>query len=149
MARQLWLLRHGEAEPHVARPDPERRLTPRGERQSRAAGAALARLGIVPAALSSSPPVPALATSRPAPAIPPCGALLARAAAPGLRQANRLPDRGRPAGEATAALPVDHIVIVMMENHSFDNSLGMRARRGQPLADGFSFDAAGVPLNSN
>ena len=27
MARQLWLLRHGEAEPHGARPDPERRLT--------------------------------------------------------------------------------------------------------------------------
>jgi phosphohistidine phosphatase len=38
MAQQLWFLRHGEAEPHGARPDPERRLTPRGEEQSRAAG---------------------------------------------------------------------------------------------------------------
>jgi len=46
MARQLWLLRHGEAEPHGTRADEERRLTPRGERQSRAAGAALARLGV-------------------------------------------------------------------------------------------------------
>ena len=27
MARQLWLLRHAEAEPHGTRPDPQRRLT--------------------------------------------------------------------------------------------------------------------------
>src|SRR3954470_24645492 len=44
MAQQLWLLRHGEAEPHDARPDPERRLTERGEAQSRAAGVALRAL---------------------------------------------------------------------------------------------------------
>jgi phosphohistidine phosphatase len=44
MARQLWLLRHAEAEPHGTRSDAERRLTVRGEAQSRAAGAALARL---------------------------------------------------------------------------------------------------------
>jgi phosphohistidine phosphatase len=47
MARQLWLLRHAEAEPHGTRVDAERRLTPRGERQARAAGSALARLGPV------------------------------------------------------------------------------------------------------
>lgn len=41
MARQLWLLRHAEAEPHGTRPDPERRLTRRGERQARTAGLAL------------------------------------------------------------------------------------------------------------
>jgi phosphohistidine phosphatase len=46
MARQLWLLRHAEAEPHGARADAARRLTERGERQARAAGAALARMGI-------------------------------------------------------------------------------------------------------
>ncbi len=45
MARQLWLLRHAEAEPHGTRSDAERRLTVRGEAQSRTAGAALARLG--------------------------------------------------------------------------------------------------------
>jgi phosphohistidine phosphatase len=46
MARQLWLLRHAEAEPHGTRADSERRLTARGEEQARAAGAALARLGV-------------------------------------------------------------------------------------------------------
>ena len=45
MARQLWLLRHAEAEPHGSRADAERRLTERGEEQARAAGIALARLG--------------------------------------------------------------------------------------------------------
>lgn len=47
MARQLWLLRHAEAEPHGSRPDDaDRRLTERGEAQSRAAGAALERMGV-------------------------------------------------------------------------------------------------------
>jgi phosphohistidine phosphatase len=45
MARQLWVLRHAEAEPHGTRSDSERRLTPRGEAQAHAAGLALARLG--------------------------------------------------------------------------------------------------------
>lgn len=45
MARQLWLLRHAEAEPHGSREDARRRLTERGERQSRTAGLALARMG--------------------------------------------------------------------------------------------------------
>ena len=44
MARQLWLLRHGDAEPHGTRADAERRLTERGESQAHAAGIALARL---------------------------------------------------------------------------------------------------------
>jgi phosphohistidine phosphatase len=44
MGRQLWLLRHAEAEPHGTRTDAERRLTERGERQARTAGIALARL---------------------------------------------------------------------------------------------------------
>jgi phosphohistidine phosphatase len=46
MARQLWLLRHAEAEPHGTRQDAERRLTERGERQARAAGIALTRIGV-------------------------------------------------------------------------------------------------------
>jgi phosphohistidine phosphatase len=45
MARQLWLLRHAEAEPHGTRRDADRRLTERGEQQARAAGVALQRLG--------------------------------------------------------------------------------------------------------
>jgi phosphohistidine phosphatase len=44
MARQLWLLRHGDAEPHGTRVDSERRLTERGEGQAHAAGIALERL---------------------------------------------------------------------------------------------------------
>jgi phosphohistidine phosphatase len=44
MARQLWLLRHAEAEPHGTRSDAERRLTVRGEAQARTAGIALTRL---------------------------------------------------------------------------------------------------------
>ncbi|HVA18838.1 MAG TPA: histidine phosphatase family protein [Solirubrobacteraceae bacterium] len=45
MARQLWLLRHAEAEPHGTRTDAQRRLTARGEGQARAAGLALVALG--------------------------------------------------------------------------------------------------------
>ena len=44
MARQIWLLRHAEAEPHGTRADAERRLTERGRQQARAAGIALQRL---------------------------------------------------------------------------------------------------------
>jgi phosphohistidine phosphatase len=64
VARQLWLLRHGEAVPHDSKPDDERELTARGERQSVAAGAGLARLGVEFAAIYSSPKVRALATAR-------------------------------------------------------------------------------------
>jgi len=74
---------------------------------------------------------------------------LGRASAAGVRLPDSLPDPTRPAGVPTTALPFDHIVVVMQENHSFDNYFGMLPRRGQPAADGFRFDAAGVPLDSN
>ncbi|HEX4563017.1 MAG TPA: phosphohistidine phosphatase SixA [Solirubrobacteraceae bacterium] len=45
MARQLWVLRHAEAEPHGAVADAVRRLTAHGEDQARIAGAAFARMG--------------------------------------------------------------------------------------------------------
>jgi phosphohistidine phosphatase len=64
MAQQLWLLRHGEAEPHDARPDAERRLTPRGEGQSEAAGRALSALGVEFATALTSPRVRAADTAR-------------------------------------------------------------------------------------
>jgi phosphohistidine phosphatase len=64
MATQLWLLRHGEAEPHDTRPDPERRLTDRGEDQSRSAGRALAALGVTFQALYTSPKVRCRETAR-------------------------------------------------------------------------------------
>jgi phospholipase C len=67
----------------------------------------------------------------------------------GVRGPNSLPDSTRPAGQATASLPFDYVVVLMMENHSFDNYLGMLPLRGQPLADGFTFDSKGVPQNKN
>jgi phospholipase C len=60
-----------------------------------------------------------------------------------------LPYPALPAGVDTGAFPFDHIVIAMMENHSFDNYLGMLPLRGQPKADGFGFDRSGTPVNAN
>jgi phosphohistidine phosphatase len=64
MAPQLWLLRHGEAVPHESKPDADRELTPRGERQAIAAGKGLARLGVEFDACYTSPKVRALDTAR-------------------------------------------------------------------------------------
>jgi phosphohistidine phosphatase len=64
MAPQLWLLRHGEAVPHESKPDSDRELTARGERQATAAGAGLARLGVEFDACYTSPKVRALDTAR-------------------------------------------------------------------------------------
>ena len=51
----------------------------------------------------------------------------------GLRRPGSLPDPRLPAG--TDTIPqIEHIVVVMMENHSYDNHLGMLRRPG---ADGF------------
>jgi phospholipase C len=79
------------------------------------------------------------------------GALWRAASAAGaiVRRPDSLPDPRRPAGTATDALPFDHIVIVMMENHSFDNLLGALAHSGQPKAQGLKFNTRGLALNSN
>jgi phosphohistidine phosphatase len=58
----IWLLRHGEAED--GSPDADRKLTEKGERQSRAAGLALKKLGVVPHACLASPRVRAADTAR-------------------------------------------------------------------------------------
>jgi phosphohistidine phosphatase len=63
MARQLWLLRHADAEPHGTREDSRRRLTERGERQARAAGVALGLLGASFDAVLYSPKVRARQTA--------------------------------------------------------------------------------------
>jgi phosphohistidine phosphatase len=64
MARHLWLLRHGEAEPHDADTDDARRLTDRGRDQSRAAGRALAALGVEFQHVFTSPKMRALETAQ-------------------------------------------------------------------------------------
>jgi phospholipase C len=49
--------------------------------------------------------------------------------------------------EGTDTIPeIKHIVVLMMENHSYDNHLGMLGRAG---ADGFTLDASGKPTASN
>ncbi len=65
------------------------------------------------------------------------------------RRPDSLPYPHLPAGELTNALPFEHIVVVMMENHSFDCYFGMLARRGQRRADGFTFNRRGLPKNRN
>jgi phospholipase C len=79
----------------------------------------------------------------------PLARLASAAASAPLRNPDSLPDPSRPAGSADDALPFDHVVVVMMENHSFDNLLGNLARSGQPKAHGLRFDAGGVARNSN
>ena len=58
----IWFLRHGDAED--GSPDFERRLTEKGERQSRDAGAALAALGVELELCLTSPRVRARETAR-------------------------------------------------------------------------------------
>jgi phospholipase C len=49
--------------------------------------------------------------------------------------------------EGTDTIPeIQHIVVLMMENHSYDNLLGMLGRAG---ADGFTLGAHGQPTASN
>ena len=59
--RVLWLLRHGDAED--GSPDAERKLTDKGREQSKAAGAALAALGVKLEACLTSPKVRAAQTA--------------------------------------------------------------------------------------
>ena len=70
------------------------------------------------------------------------------------RRPGSLPFPGRPAGQPAPDLApelanIDHIIVVMMENHSFDNYFGMLPHRVPGLAgrvDGFpSLGADGVP----
>lgn len=63
MALQLWLLRHGEAVPHDAKPDDERELTERGRDQSRAAGRSLSALEVEVHLCFTSPKVRARETA--------------------------------------------------------------------------------------
>jgi len=72
----------------------------------------------------------------------------AAAAAPGwgrLRQPGSLPYPHLPAG--TDTMPqIEHIVVLMQENHSYDNRLGMLRRPG---ADGFRLGRDGLPTAVN
>ena len=63
------------------------------------------------------------------------------------------PGPGRPSRPGADGLPqIEHIVILMMENHSYDNYLGMLTGRGDGLAvdagepTAVNPDAAGKPV---
>ena len=60
------------------------------------------------------------------------------------RIAGSLPFPDQPAGTVNQQMPFDHIIVVMMENHSFDNLLG-----SLPGVDGLTFDASGQATNVN
>jgi phospholipase C len=70
------------------------------------------------------------------------------AAPPTSRGAGTLPFPDKPVGEANEQMPFDHIIVVMMENHSFDNLLGALSRTN-PAVEGLTFDSAGSATNSN
>ena len=93
---------------------------------------------------TTAPVVTASPTSSSAPATFPASNV-----STGTRGPNSLPDSSKPAGTANTALPFDTVVVLMQENHSFDNYFGMLPMRGQPLADGFTFDSSGKPTNKN
>ena len=59
------------------------------------------------------------------------------------RHPGSLPNPKLPEGTDTIS-EIDHIVVVMQENHSFDNYLGMLGR-----GDGFTLDQRGRPTNTN
>lgn len=64
------------------------------------------------------------------------------------RVAGSLPFPDRPAGTVNEGMPFEHIIVVMMENHSFDNLLGDLGRTRTDV-DALHFDGSGAATNSN
>jgi phospholipase C len=62
-----------------------------------------------------------------------------------LRRPGSLPYPHLPEGTDTIT-EIEHIVVLMMENHSYDNKLGMLGRAG---ADGYQLGPAGTPRAAN
>lgn len=74
-----------------------------------------------------------------------CGSGGQKAQGTSLRQPGSLPNPRLAAG--TDTIPqIKHIVVLMMENHSYDNHLGMLRRQG---ADGFKLGSNGRPVAVN
>ena len=67
-----------------------------------------------------------------------------------MRLADSLPNALLPAG--TDTIPqIEHVVVLMLENHSYDNFFGMLGRQpgGRPRGDGFALAADGLPAATN
>ncbi|MGH2842847.1 MAG: alkaline phosphatase family protein [Solirubrobacteraceae bacterium] len=74
------------------------------------------------------------------------------ASAAALRKPDSLPYPRLPAGHPTPGLgAIEHVVVLMLENHSFDNLLGMVPHqvRGRRRVDGFRFGRRGKPIDFN
>ena len=67
-----------------------------------------------------------------------------------MRLPDSLPNPALPVG--TDTMPqIEHVVVLMLENHSYDNILGMLGRGlgQQPLGDGFTLGRDGLPTATN
>jgi len=64
------------------------------------------------------------------------------------REAGSLPFPDKAVGTVNEEMPFDHIVVVMMENHSFDNLLGDLSRTRNEV-EGLTFNAAKEATNTN
>ncbi len=67
---------------------------------------------------------------------------------PSIKEAGSLRFPDRRVGSTNEQMPFDHIVVVMMENHSFDNLLGALSHTRADV-DGLTFDSAGDATNTN
>ena len=152
MAQQLWLLRHGEAEPHDARPDADRRLTDRGREQSRVAGCALAALKVARPPVPSRAPRSARATPRCWPARPSASS---RSSTPRSPPASTSPTRWscwRAAGPDQRVLVVGHEPDFSQVVHDLTGGAHRlqegRHRRGAPRRRARRADRAAAPARA-
>jgi phosphohistidine phosphatase len=173
MARQLWLLRHGDAEPHGTRVDAERRLTERGESQAHVAGIALAEMGASFDAVLFSPKTRARQTAELAaehlsseqrdllsvhpPLAAGYDARQALAELAGLPADGRLllvghePDLSSVAGDLTGARPdlkKGGLAIVRLEGAGGELAVLLRPRELALIAGGVG-GAGGIPINGD
>src|ERR1700712_4167591 len=128
------------------RPDPGASLITPVSRRSLLKGMAVAGAGIAIAELAgcsssaktSPPTTTASGAGGPGLSVPTSSTIPKVVRRPGSRPNPTLP-------EGTDTLPkIEHIVVVMMENHSFDGRFGMLGR-----GDGFKLDSSGRPLDAN
>ncbi|MHB1711677.1 MAG: alkaline phosphatase family protein [Acidimicrobiales bacterium] len=114
------------------------------------AGGAVAVGALGPRLLRGSPP-PSVTRGGPPPKVTPgVVAALGALGRTTLRAPGSLPNPALAAG--TDTLPgIEHIVVLMLENHSYDNFFGMLGREpGQrPRGDGFTLGPDGLPTATN
>ena len=102
------------------------------------AGVAIAEITGCSSSSKTATPTPSTGSTSTRVSTPPTSAKPTVIRKPGSRPNPTLP-------EGTDMVPkIEHIVIVMMENHSFDARYGMLGR-----GDGFKLDAAGKPIDAN